>query len=148
MPCCFAVANRLASTTWVLAPRSLRLQPPVLRTTTAGRSARSARLLVGSSPSMSRKVNKCLLCFLNRLASRALSGSVKWRSSAINASSLSSNSLRRAANASGVSSPRTFRSFKASRNTESNSRGNLTAPRSSPEITSKAPARCAQSTSA
>jgi len=56
-------------------PWAVRLQSPVLRTTTAGRSARSARLLVGSTPFTSKKVNKCFLCSLSLLASRALSKS-------------------------------------------------------------------------
>lgn len=119
---------------------------PVLRTTTAGRRARSARLLVGSTPSMSKNVNRCSLCFLNLLARRALSGSVNWRPSLINSSSLFSSSLRRRANASGVSSSHSSLSLSASRSTARSSRGNLTAPQVFSRASLEASAACGQST--
>jgi hypothetical protein len=60
---------------------------PVLRTRTAGRRARSARLLVASTPSTRKNRRRCCRCLRSRRAKRALSRSVNRRFSAIRASS-------------------------------------------------------------
>src|SRR6266508_5046932 len=64
-----AVAMTLASTCQVPAPVQVRLPPHVLRVTTAGRIACSARQFVACTPSCNRKVN------------RAWRSVARWRSS-------------------------------------------------------------------
>ncbi len=64
---------------WVLAPDRVRLQPLVLRVITAGRSMRSAWLLVASNASTYKKRNRWVRCLRKRLAKRALSRSVNLR---------------------------------------------------------------------
>jgi hypothetical protein len=86
-PGCLRVGSRLAHTAWVRAPCRVLLQPPVLRTRTAGRRARSARLLVASTPSTRKNRRRCCRCLRSRRAKRALSRSVNRRFSAIRASS-------------------------------------------------------------
>lgn len=72
-PRCCSLTSKLDHTASVLAPASVWLQPPVWRTLTPGRRARSPRWLVASTPDIFRNRSRCLRCLRRPLANRALS---------------------------------------------------------------------------
>src|SRR5262249_55076987 len=72
--CMAAVVSTLASTCQVSAPARVRLPPQLLRHTTAGRMACSARQLVACTPGVVRNVNRALRSRPRWLSSLRLGG--------------------------------------------------------------------------